>query len=242
METLLLLASSQKKYVQIGFTAFVLALVFISSVAIDLILAANNQTMNSIHVRGGIFLALFLFTVVVASIFSRGSHYKNPAISLLLIFIVQTFVIFLVLSTFNGSAIAQTLIFPFVYILGYYIFLHRDILAFIICSKLGKTGWRRYFSDNLAESTKKSITSILVLKGLRYMAILYTAYAMVDALDIYLKGIESSFSTSVGYYLGEYYSIIGRYLMDAIMLYIILILWAGVSKSIRENKDCKVDF
>lgn len=238
MESILLIASSKRWFTKACFATLILTLVYFVGMSIEYILEVNSQTMDSIHVRGSFFLVLFLFTLVIASVFSRGSHYKNPAISLLLIFIVQTLIIFLVMSLFSSAQLVKTITFPLVYSLGYFLFLYRDVVTYKMYSLLGRTGWARLTADSLVRSTQKTINSVLILNGLKYMAMLYVFYSAIDVF--YMISAKDSVLVTCLDFLNH--AVLGRYFMDAITLYFIIILLAGLSKSIRESKDSKVDF
>jgi len=245
MDNLLLLASSQKWIVRTAFTLTILFVVVLFTVAIEYILIANNQTMDSINIRGGVILMAFIITLIASVIFSRGARYKNPAICLMLIFILQTFIIFFIVSFYEGSKIAKLLAFPFVYVLGYYLFAFRSVIAYQICSFIPIKWLSRLYAGEITSTIKPVITATLIKKGLRYMAILYVIYSCTDSFYIYALGMDIASSESVETSLianGVFnYAIIGRYLLDAIMLYLIIILLAGISKSIREDKSNRID-
>ena len=76
------------------------------------------------------------------------------------------------------------------------------------------------------------------------MAGLYTLYSLADIAYILYRDLDPHKSQVVSLALMRYndldYEVIGRYFMDGITLYLAVILLAGISKSIRENKRYEV--
>jgi len=240
MEAMLLLASSNKWFVRASFAVFILVVVAVFGGLVEYILAVNGESVNTINVRGGIFLIGFILTLIAAAVFSRGSNYKIPAIALLLIFLVQTAAIFLVMALFHGSQFAQTTAFPFIYIGGYILFRYKDSIIYVVCTGLNAIKFIPNLSLEFARATKMSITSVLILKGLRWMAAIYVFYSLMDVFYIYFRDVDYHVVNAISKAIKEHndfnYANTGRYLLDAVVLYFILILLAGISKSNREYK------
>tara|TARA_R110001583_G_scaffold162327_6_gene314508 strand:+ start:1322 stop:2065 length:744 start_codon:yes stop_codon:yes gene_type:complete len=240
MDTLLLFASSQKWIVRAFFTLLIVSIVYLSSVVIDHAVALSGQSIKTMNIRGGIFLMLFLITVIISSVFSRGHHYRSPAIALFIVFLMQTGVIFILTSVFKDSELAKIVIFPIVYAAGYFAYQWRDVITMYVCGiwKKGQDGGRANLA--LIHTMKPSITAPLIAKGLRGMAILYTLYSIVSICYVYYRKIDFMSKTSIKEAIELYHDLdfvaIGSYCMDVITLYFVVILIGGISRSIREDK------
>lgn len=244
MDSLLLFASSQRRSIRLCFALAIVALVAVFGFAIEAILLLNNSDMDTVGVRGGFFLLLFIVSLLSAIIFSKGTEYKAPAAFLLFVFMLETAIVFYVMSFFHGSQLAKSISFPLIYILGYFVFVYRDILTVNMFSLLRKVRLSKGYAGSSLLTTSKSVTSILIAKGLRYMAGLYTLYSLADIVYILYRDLDPHQSQVVSIALMRYndldYEVIGRYFMDGITLYLAVILLAGISKSIRENKRYEV--
>ena len=108
MDSLLLFASSQRRSIRFCFALAIVALVAVFGFAIEAILLLNNSDMDTVGVRGGFFLLLFLVALLSAIIFSKGAEYKAPAAFLLFVFMLETAIVFYVMSFFNGSQLAKS--------------------------------------------------------------------------------------------------------------------------------------
>lgn len=240
MDTLLLFASSQKWFVRAFFTLLILLLVYLFSLTIDYVVSLSGESIDSMNIRGGIFLLLFLFTVVISCVFSKGHHYRSPAIALLVIFLLQTGGIFGLTSIFHDSDFAKMLVFPIVYIIGYFAYQCRELINFYICGILYKGRCTGRSNRALVSAMGYSITAPLIGTGLRYLAILYSVYSVIALSYVYYRAVEITTRSAIKEAIEMHHDFdfvsVGSYFMDAITLYFIIILIGGLSRSIREDK------
>lgn len=240
MDTLLLFASSQKWFLRALFTSIILILVYLLSLTIDYVLALSGSSVDKIKIRGGIFLVFFVITVVVSSVFSKGHHYRSPAIALLVVFMFQTLVIFSLISLSGGSDMAKMIIFPIVYTVSYFVYEYRDLLNLYVSGILNRGKYVGRSNRTLSSAMQYSITAPLIGKGLKFLALLYTAYSIIYLSYVYYRDIEFASKTTVSKAIilnGDFdFVSAGLYFMDAITLYFIVILIGGISRSIREDK------
>jgi hypothetical protein len=240
MDTLLFWASSQKWLVRTTFTVLILAMVFTFTHVIDYTLALSGQSAKTLNVRGGIFLMAFMFTVIIACVFSRGHNYRGPAIALLAVFLFETLFIFVAISIFDGADLAKMIVFPFAYGLGYFAYQLRDVIPLYVCGIFNKGAIKGRSSRALNSTLEYSITAPLIGKGLRWLALLYSAYTLVSIAYVSYRGLKVTTPASIreSILVNSDFDFVyyGSYFMDAITLYIIVILIGGISKSIRDDK------